>query len=526
MRLQTKLALLIVSLLLLVIVLIGIYFQFLLAHTLKEQIGMRVFQIAETVSSIPEIRDAFSKEEPWKIIQPIAEEIRKKTGADFVVIGNVHGIRYSHPVASRIGKKMEGGDNEAVLKGKAIISEAKGSLGPSLRGKVPIYNKSGKIVGIASVGFSLQDVETTTKEYRNRIILLGIGVLFIGIIGAFLISRSVKRAILGLEPKEITHLYQEKKAVLESIKEGVVAVNLEGIITTVNQPGIDMLHLTKEEVIGKRVTDVLPHSPLLKVIQTGKAEYDREMVVGDDVFIVNRLPIVDEQGKVIGAVSSFRSKSELYRVMQELSQVKRYAEVLRAQTHEYSNKLHMIAGLIQLESYQEAIEFIAKESDIHQDLLQFIMREIPDVMIGGLLIGKFNQANELRITLDIDRGSSFKDIPSHIDRECLITILGNLIDNAMDSVIKPEAKAREITMSFTDYGNDLIIEIEDVGVGVPEENRNKIFNRGFSTKAEKNHGVGLYLVKQAVEQLKGYITYAPNQYGGSIFTVVIPKDTA
>lgn len=524
MRLQTKLALLILSLLLAIIFVFSFYFQSLISRSLKNQLGDRVLSIAETVASIPEVSQAFATKDPAQVIQPIAEKIRKQTGAEFVVVGNKEKVRYSHPDPDRIGEFMVGNDNDEALRGKKVISEEKGTLGPSLRGIVPIYNKNDQVIGIVAVGYSLQDIENITTNYRNKIIFIAASVILLGIIGALLIARGVKRSILGLEPKEITHLYQENKAVLESVKEGIVAVDLNGMITMVNQQAINMLHWTNEkDVLGANIIELSPYSPLLEIIEKGEAVFDEEFWLNDEFFIANYMPIKNEKGNITGWVSSFRSKSELYRLTQELSQVKQYSEALRAQTHEYSNKLYMISGLLQLESYQGAIDFIAREFDIHQNLLNFIKQEIPDVMVGGLLIGKFNQANELKINFDIDRESSFKDIPPTIKRDSLTTIIGNLIDNAMEAVMKTGATEKKVKIFFSDFGKDLLIEVEDLGIGILPEHQDRIFQKGFSTKATGDHGFGLFLVQKIIQKLNGYISYSPNSEGGSIFTVIIPK---
>ncbi|MEW9671901.1 ATP-binding protein [Ammoniphilus sp. 3BR4] len=523
MRLQTKLILLIGSLILLVICITGITYEYMLENTLKEQIGIRALEVAKTVALVPEIHDAFSEPEPWKIIQPIVDKIEDGTGAEFIVVGNQEGIRYSHPKSGQIGKEMVGGDNRLVLEGQSIISEAVGTLGPSLRGKTPILDESGQVIGLVSVGFLLEDIDRLEVAHRKRMIFFGGIALAIGILGALLISRNVKKAILGLEPEEITRLYQEKKAIIQSIREGIVAVNAEGVITTANRNAISRAGFTQEtDLIGKRVMDIFPGSNILRVIHSGKAEYDQEVLIGDQTVVANRLPILDKHQKVLGVVSSFRPKSELYRLAQELAHVKQYAEALRAQTHEYSNKLYMIYGLIQLESYQEAIEVITNEVDIHQNLIPFIMQEIPDPMIGGLLLGKFNQAKELKVDLEIDRESSFGDIPPVLDRSDLVTILGNLIQNGLEAVLSQPVK--KVSVSLTDIGNDLIMEVEDTGPGIPDEHVSKIFENDFSTKSTKNRGIGLALVHQAVDKWNGFITYSRSTAGGSIFTVVIPKD--
>ncbi len=524
MRFQTQLIVFIGSLVLCVTGILVGAFQYMAATTLKQQIGERALDIAETVAMIPDIRQAFSKPDPSKTIDPIAEAIRKKTGAEFVVVGNRQGIRYSHPVPDEIGKVMEGGDISTVLQGHSVIEQAVGTLGPSLRGKVPIYNSNGQIIGIVSVGFLTREVDSTIASYRNRIIALGLVTLVIGITGTLLISRRVKRAIFGLEPEEIGRLYQEKRAILESIREGIVSIDSHGIITMANQTACQMFGLSDGfDLSGQHIETVAPNLSLLTVVRTGRPVFDQQIIIANQVVVANTLPVLDQRGRVIGAVSSFRNKSELNRLIEELSQVREYAEALRAQTHEYSNKLYTISGLIQLESYREAIEFITHESGVHQNLIQFVMKEIPDPLIGGLLIGKFNRANELKVELEIHRESSFCDVPETIDRDHLITIMGNLIDNAIEAVLPSGVRNKKVIVFLTDLGPDLIIEVEDTGIGIPDDYASRIFQTGFSTKCEKNHGFGLALVKHAVDQLHGYVTFHSNPQGGTTFTVVIPK---
>ncbi|OPH60722.1 histidine kinase [Paenibacillus ferrarius] len=525
MKLQTKLILIICSLLVFIVLSLGGIFYYIMTSALEDQIGTRALKVAETVASMPDIRDAFQLKDPSSVIQPIAEAAREKIDAEYIVVGNRDGIRYSHPLLDRIGKEMVGGDNGPVLEGKSIISKAIGSLGPSLRGKAPVVDDDGQVIGIVSVGFLTEDIEVITDAYQTRIELISMIVLVVGLVGSVLIARNVRRSIHGLEPKEIGALYTEKKAILESIREGIIAVNQDGMITMANRYALQLLELpATAKITGRQVEDVIPNTRLYEVVRTGKAEFDHEMMIGDHEVIVNRVPIMERKSAVIGAVSSFRSKSELYRLAEELSQVKRFAEALRAQTHEFSNKLYVISGLIQLESYQEAVELISKEADVHQNWVQFIMREIPDPMIGGLLIGKFNHAQELKLTFEIDHESSFRDIPARIDRNLLVTIIGNLIDNAMDAVLaRDDQTERLVKLFLTDLGEDLIIECEDRGIGIPEEIGMAVFEKGFSTKKGEHRGIGLALVQHAVGKLNGYITFHRNPAGGTIFTVAIPK---
>ncbi|WP_424767700.1 ATP-binding protein [Paenibacillus sp. sgz302251] len=524
MRLQTRLILLIGTLLFVIIIALTFSFERMLVITLEKNVGASALKIAKTVALMDVIKDAFDDEDPSMTIQPIVEKIRMETDAEYIVIGNREGIRYAHPLPDRIGKEMVGGDNGPVLNGQSIVSKAVGSMGPSLRGKTPIYDDQNQIIGIVSVGILVKDIQESAQAYRNAMIFFAGIALLVGCVGAIAIANGVKRSIHGLEPKEIGLLYQEKRAILETIHEGIIAVNTDGIITLANHTALKLIDpLERIEITGKHVWDVIPESRLLDVIKSGKAERDQEMVINDSMVVVNRLPIFDHQQQVVGAVSSFRNKSELLRLTEELTQVKRYTEALRAQSHEYSNKLYTIYGLIQLESYQEAMDLITHETDVHQNLIQFLLHEIPDPIIGGILIGKFNRANELKVNLEIDKRSTFQAIPNHMGRNQLVTVIGNLIDNALEAVLASNVQSKLVTVLLSDAGDDLTIEINDNGVGIPEEAAGRLFDVGFSTKQESNRGFGLSNVKQVVQQLRGTISFHNRSEGGSVFTVVIPK---
>lgn len=524
MRLQTRLILLIGGLLFLIIIALSFSFERLLVSTLEKNIGASALKLAKTVALMDTIRYAFDDENPSEAIQPIVEKIRMETDAEYIVIGNREGIRYAHPLPDRIGKEMVGGDNEPVLEGMSIISKAVGSMGHSLRGKTPIYDDQGDIIGIVSVGILMKDIEASAQAYRNRVLVFAGLAILVGCCGALWIASSVKRSIHGLEPKEIGLLYQEKKAILESIHEGIIAINTEGIVTLANHAATALIDpRERTDVTGRHILDVIPDSRMMVVIRTGEAEKDQELLINESAVVVNRVPIYDHEQRIVGAVSSFRNKSELLRLTEELTQVKRYTEALRAQTHEYSNKLYTIYGLIQLESYQEAMDLITHETDVHQNLIHFLLQEIPDPIIGGILIGKFNRGSELKVRLDIDRDSSFKDIPEPISRNQLVAIIGNLIDNAMDAALASDSGDKWVKVFFADEGEELRIEVSDSGDGVGEEEAGRLFELGYSTKKGNGRGFGLSIVSGALQQLRGNVTCRNAPRGGAVFTVIIPK---
>lgn len=525
MRLHTKLMLGISVLIIIMGTIIEFTFKNIMESNLKHEIGSKALSVAQTIATMPEIQSAFKTENPAGIIQPIAEKIRKQVGAEFIVTGNRNEIRYSHPNPNRLGQKMVGGDNGRVFKGESVISESTGTLGPSLRGKAPIFSE-GKVIGVVSVGYLQTDIEQEVAKLQKKVFVATLIILIGGILAALLISLNIKRAIFGLEPKEIAWMYQEKHAILESIHEAIIAIDTNGRITVVNETAHNILKVPIHTLLrGKRIEEVLENTHLLKVVKTGQAEYDKEIMIFGDVYLANRIPIFNNEKEVVGAVASFRNKSELSHLLQEISHVKAYAEGLRAQTHEYSNRLYTILGLIQLGSYKEAIDFISIEVDVAQGFIQFLMKEIPDPIIAGFILGKASLASELKINFIIDRESSFTDLPLEISRDSLITIIGNLVNNAFEAVKENGRAEKIVTLFLTDLGKELIIEVEDNGRGINESKNELIFKEGFSTKnRSSNAGIGLSLVEKAINDLGGSITFSSNCGEGTIFTVAIPKN--
>lgn len=521
--LKTRMILLVCLLVLSLTLVAGGMYTAMIGDVLEEQIGKRALQVSRTVAEIPLVQQQIIKHAPEGKLQQLAEEIRHETGAEFIVIGNRNGIRFSHPKADRLGKQMVGGDNALALKqGKAYVSQATGTLGPSIRGKVPIFDEQNRVIGVVSVGYLLEDVRVTVREQQLKVgILVGV-LMLLGIFGAVSISNRFKQAIFGLEPEQIARLFSERSSIIESIREGIVAIDRDARVTVINRMAIESLGKENEdELVGQHIHEVLPGVKLSRVLTGGKQRFDQEFEIAGTMMILNTLPMF-EKGEIIGAVASFRRKDELAIVAKQLSQVKEYSEMLRAQTHEYSNKLHTIAGLIQIGHDKEALDLIGRESAGYQGLIAFLAKAVPHPVLAAFIIGKYNHAQELRVKLEIDPESEMRDVPPELNREKLVTILGNLIDNAFDSVLLAE-KEPLVRLSMTDAGRDLVFEVEDSGVGIPPETADQIFEKGYSTNPQEHRGQGLHLVQHALNNLGGQITLSDGELGGALFTVFIPK---
>ncbi|HHZ87320.1 MAG TPA: sensor histidine kinase [Candidatus Lambdaproteobacteria bacterium] len=494
----------------------------LVSSILEEYIGRNALNVSKAVSLTTVVHEGLKNKNSTQI-QLYAESVRKATGARFVVVGDHEGRRYSHPVPERIGKLMVGGDNPRALeRGEAYVSKAVGTLGPSMRGKVPIFANSGKVIGVVSVGYLQETVESVTEGYLQRVLLWVFGLFLLGGIGTWLIARNVKQSIFGLEPVEIARLFRERNAILDSIREGVVAINDKGQVTMLDHEAAKILKIPPESGIGTSIESILPQTRMLEVLKSGEEQFDQEMIIGGIEVIVNRVPIW-QNGRVAGVVSSFRRKDEIDRMAQELTQIQEYSEVLRTQTHEYSNKLHTLAGLIQLGSHQEALDLIGRETSGYQELLGTLAETVPEPLLSAIILGKYNRAQELRIIFQLDPESRMIDIPKKINREKIVTILGNLLENALEAAQENTSGKRTVLLSMTDFGNDLIFEVEDSGSGIEDESVDLSLQHGFTTKSGTGRGIGLSLVHENLKYLGGHLTVVRSSLGGMRFTIYIPK---
>ncbi|MFC2949313.1 ATP-binding protein [Virgibacillus sediminis] len=518
-----------ISLLLIgVFVIFAMFLYPFISDTMEEQIGKRALSVAQSVAHIPELADAFERDEPAAVIQDIVDPIREETGAEFIVVGNEDGIRYSHPNPDRIGEEMIGGDNDRALnEGESYTSRSIGSLGLSIRGKVPLRNEAGDIIGVVSVGFLDSEIRETVWDQSKPLWVALISIILLGIAGAIAIAHYLKKLLSDMEPEEISHLLLQKEAILQSTHEGIVAVDQSGLVTMMNAAARRIVlgdEKQADHVYGRPVQEIIPETRLHRVLHHGERHHDEEMVLSGNIVLVNRMPVYDRE-TIAGAVSTIRRKTELEHVTKELLQVKQYANAQRAQAHEFSNKLYIILGLLQLNQTQEAIDFIKQEKNIQNEWSAFLTQHVADPMVHGLLQGKYNQANELGVRMEIDPGSQLTHRLYGKKRTAFVTALGNLLENAIEAVeAVPEARERMVSVFLTDMGDDVVAEVEDTGAGIAEEDIDKLFQQGFTRKQNVHRGTGLALSKQLVQEAGGEILLEEGEYGGACFVVTIPKE--
>ncbi|MGR5287855.1 ATP-binding protein [Vibrio maritimus] len=453
-------------------------------------------------------------------------------GAAFIVIGDKQGIRLIHPVDERIGLPMKGGDNDqALVHGQSYVSFAEGSLGKSVRGKAAVFDQDGNIIGVVSVGYLLDRLQDRIEPYLLFLLGMAVLVLIANAIVSYFISRRFQKAILGFEPEEIGRLYGELDVTMSTIKEGVISIDTNGVLRSINTSACDILGLDKGKVLNQPLSKALPNSDLQSLIDSQEADHDIELYLNQQRIVANRSPIVVEN-KVVGAVSSFRRRDEISELTDQLSQTKAYAEMLRSQTHEHRNKLNTISGLVQMGEVDAVQNLIGQETAHYQSLIEFLRETVKDPLIAGMLLGKTERARELGLTLTVDEESRLEPLADSINADDLVTILGNLIDNAFEaslSAIKQtpnqRAERSKVDVSVSDFGNEVILEVTDSGCGLPQHlDVDALTTRGVSSKSAQNRGVGLFLVKQLTARYQGQLEMVDNNTMGTRVTVYIPKD--
>jgi two-component system CitB family sensor kinase len=513
-KLRTKINGLILLNLVFVLLLFIICLSWIMVHREYDETGINALSTAKMVAGLPEVVNAFKEPNPSSIIQPLAENIRKKTGAQFIVVSNMNLIRYSHPDPSQIGKHMVGDDDKQVLLGKGSITQAVGTLGLSIRGKYPIFNEKHQQIGLVSVGFLMEGIWKKLTSLILEITALGFIALIVGLIGAFILSGHIKKQIFNLEPHEIAFLTQQQAAILESIREGIIAVDTNGKITTFNREAKNMLAEELGDPIGRSITAVLPSSRLTEVIKEGSVHFDQPMIIGNSLVVVNRIPVKID-GKVIGAVASFRDKIQLDQLDRRLADIGQYVDTLRSQRHEFMNKLHLISGLIQMKEYELVKDVIEDVHNEQQNVLNFFLARVRDPAIVGVLIGKMHRAKELGIQLIITDDSKVSERCPH--RDTVLTILGNAIENAMEAIttMKEVRPSPTISIQIKEERLQLTIKVNDTGPGVDPELGDQIFIDGGTTKGD-GRGFGLALVSRLVSRLNGSIMMSSSPEGASL----------
>ncbi len=498
------------------------YITSITEERLHYQVGQRALIQAMQISAMPELVEAVEKHDLLRI-KALIDPMRSFSDATYITVGDAKGQRLYHVNPDEIGKYMEGGDSdEALYNAKSYVSVRKGSLGSSLRGKSPIQDSSGKVLGIVSVGYTIEQLENWLSLQIGSLMIPMATMLLLLLYCARRFSLHIKKQMLNMEPQQLSQLLIQQSVLFESVFEGLIAIDSHYRITAINQTARRLLNLSQPEtfLIGKSISSVISQEAFFyDAPQTNKKD---EIVTFNQIKVIASRMAVTLNSEPQGWVISFRSKDDINTLSLQLSQVQQYADNLRAVQHEHRNLISTIAGLLFLKRYDNALDLIQQQSESHQKVLDFIARNFKVNHLAGLLIGKYYRAKELGLELIFDPGCYVDTLPSSLSHNEWISIVGNLLDNAYNATLRQTQGSRQIECLINSEGDEVIVEIADQGCGIDESMRDRIFERGVTSSGSGDHGIGLWLVRSYVEQAGGNIVIDDNIPFGIIFTLYIP----
>ncbi len=493
---------------------------------LREAYLDRMIGVAQSVARLPAISDAFDEPDPASIVQPIAEVIREASNVTYVVVTDREGIRYSHPDPSRIGELVST-DPSVPLSGETYVGTQTGTLGESWRVKVPVFDADRAIIGTVSVGILESALREEFLGGLAWLLLALCGSAIVGLFGSAWVTSIIRRRIYRLEPREIASLVGSRETMLHGMSEGVVNVDEAGRITLVNDAALGLLGLDAADLAGKPASDALEPS-LIAVLERG--EPDGQLVLSGERILVARSTGLELDRRRVGATLLIRDHTELHALLRQMDGAQSLTDGLRAQAHEFANKLHVVSGLLELGHIDDALGFI--RSSGHGGALDGAGEEaaIDDPELAALLMVKASQARELGMTLEI---TDSKEADAHVMtsdrmRSDVITVVGNLVDNALEAC---DAGDR-IVIDFAASTESLVITVDDDGPGIPAEQLDRIFIEGVSSKttddptdrSRRTHrrGIGLALVRRIVQRHGGSVSASDSALGGARLVVQVP----
>ncbi|MFB4421476.1 ATP-binding protein [Streptomyces sp. QL37] len=488
-----------------------------LSAQLDDQAMRRALAIAQSTAAQPQISAALLATEPRPggAVQAATERIRRATGAEYVVVMDRQGVRWSHTDSTRIGDVVST-DPSAALAGRSVMEIDSGTLGRSARGKVPLLDGSDRVVGAVSVGIAYDSVRARLLAAIPGLLAYAGGALAVGALAAYLISRRLQRQTHDLAFSDISALLTEREAMLHSIREGVVALDRAGRVRLLNDEAQRLLGLGPE-ASGKQLDEALGEGRTTDVLAGRVVGDDLVAVRGNRVLLANRMPTDDG-----GAVVTLRDRTELEYLGRELDSTHGLIDALRAQDHEHANRLHTLLGLLELEMHEEAVEFVTEVVGVHRATAEQVTEKVHDPLLASLLVGKATVAAERGVALRMAAGTLLPD--GLVDPRGLVTVLGNLVDNALDAAAgSPDAR---IEVGLRAEGRTVVLRVHDSGPGVPAGDHESIFTEGWSTKelpAHGKRGLGLPLVRRLAERQGGSVSVSSSPEGGAVFTVVLPE---
>ena len=442
---------------------------------------------------------------------------------DVISIVNNDGIRLYHSNHSLIGTRYDGNMPEFANRSAGYYTvDENGPSGSQRRAYAAIYDEGGEPVGFVMAIMLMKNIKVETFQMLFIFLMITVVAILIELIIAGELSGKVKKRLMGYEPDVFTAMYKMRDNILETLEEGILAVDENGVIQFANDSAVRMLcDDTKTTIVGQNI-ETLGDEILSHTVKKGDKEFNVSLAKAD--IILDRVPIKEDE-HVIGAIAVLHNRAEYTKLMEDLSGTRYLVDSMRANNHDFTNKLHVILGLIQMEMYNEASSYIQNITMVQRENISKVMNAVNEPAVAALLIGKIARASELNVSFVLREGCYYSSADMNLPSEMLITVIGNLLDNAFDAMNENGDYQAQKELMFGIYSKPgaVLITVDDTGSGISKEDIAHIFENGYSTKGE-GRGTGLYQVKSMVENFGGKITVETQEGVGSSFSVSFAKE--
>ena len=442
---------------------------------------------------------------------------------DVISIVNNDGIRLYHSNHSLIGTRYDGNIPEFANRSAGYYTvDENGPSGSQRRAYAAIYDEGGEPVGFVMSIMLMKNIKVETFQMLFIFLMITVVAILIELIIAGELSGKVKKRLMGYEPDVFTAMYKIRDNILETLEEGILAVDENGVIQFANDSAVRMLcDDTKTTIVGQNI-ETLGDEILSHTVKKGDKEFNVSLAKAD--IILDRVPIKEDE-HVIGAIAVLHNRAEYTKLMEDLSGTRYLVDSMRANNHDFTNKLHVILGLIQMEMYNEASSYIQNITMVQRENISKVMNAVNEPAVAALLIGKIARASELNVSFVLREGCYYSSADMNLPSEMLITVIGNLLDNAFDAMNENGDYQAQKELMFGIYSKPgaVLITVDDTGSGISKEDIAHIFENGYSTKGE-GRGTGLYQVKSMVENFGGKITVETQEGVGSSFSVSFAKE--
>ncbi|MBQ9134189.1 MAG: Spo0B domain-containing protein [Clostridia bacterium] len=502
-------------------------------HFETEKRDQNLQNVAEAIAHSPILTEKDASGADASVVLSEYLDSLKETLEDIDVISVVgsDNIRLYHSNHELIGTVYDGTLPQFELNAKEYYAtNDSGPSGTQRRAYAAVYDENGAYIGFVMAIMLMKNIYSETTQTLFIFVLITAAAILLELLISAELWGKIKDSLLGYEPDVFSAMYQIRDNILESLDEGILAVDADGTVQFANHAAVEMLSNIKKDagdsIVGQPLDAVCGGALLAHTLQSGEKEFNvQEQALGNANILIDRIPI-KEDDTVIGAVGILHDRAEYTKLMEDLTGTRYLVDSMRANNHDFTNKLHVILGLIQMEMYDEAVSYIENITIVQRSTISKIMHAVNEPAVAALLIGKAARASELNIKFVLREGCFYSSTALSLPSEVLVTIIGNLIDNAFDAMNESGedyGAQKELLFGIYSRPGAVLITVDDMGKGIPAEDLGRIFENGYSTKGE-GRGTGLYQVKTLVEGLGGKITVESQVGVGTSFSISFTKN--